>query len=177
MMVLRWIPLAALLILITGCFYLIVEDGRFTKWQWVSLIAGYAYLIVVVWLCFYPAGMPFIPVGQKPLMYYNHVPYNLHPLQYLTIDWFKNILLTIPMGMITYLLHDRFSIGAMMIVALLPGITIETIQMFADLLVNLQRVVDIDDIITNWLGMMIGYGLMWCLARVGFRQIIKSFEF
>lgn len=33
MMVLRWIPLAALLILITGCFYLIVEDGRFTKWQ------------------------------------------------------------------------------------------------------------------------------------------------
>ena len=110
-------------------------------------------------------------------MYFNHVPYNLHPLQYLTIDWFENILLTIPMGMLTYLLQDRFSLGSMIFVALIPGVTIETIQMFADLLVNLHRVVDIDDVITNWLGMMIGYGLMKFLAKIGFKRLITAFEF
>lgn len=177
MMVLRWIPLTALLILVTGCFYIAVEERRFTKWQWVSLGGAYLYLLTVIWLCFYPAGLPFIPVGEKPLMYFNHVPYNLHPLQYLTIDWFENILLTIPMGMLTYLLQDRFSLGSMIFVALIPGVTIEAIQMFADLLVNLHRVVDIDDVITNWLGMMIGYGLMKFLAKIGFKRLIAAFEF
>ena len=79
--------------------------------------------------------------------------------------------------MLTYLLQDRFSLGSMIFVALIPGVTIETIQMFADLLVNLHRVVDIDDVITNWLGMMIGYGLMKFLAKIGFKRLITAFEF
>ncbi|GAB7169545.1 hypothetical protein TUA1478L_15410 [Lactiplantibacillus plantarum] len=51
---------------------------------------------------------------------------------------------------------SRLALASFYLVGFLTGLTLELGQFILDWLVNLKRWVDIDDVITNWAGVIIG---------------------
>ena len=58
---------------------------------------------------------------------------------------------------------------------LVPGLVIESTQFASDWLVHTLRVVDIDDVITNWAGLVLGYAVVWGLAHTPLQALVKPF--
>ena len=154
-MTVDWVPFVALegLAMVFGW-----ETLRSRQWTWQqrgALAAGLFYLMVVIVLCFRPTG----PETDRSYISINQVPFNLIPLQNFHIDFFENILMTVPAGGFMAIFFRRFRSRTIVGLAVLPGLTIELCQLVSDFCCGLYQVVDIDDVITNWLGVLIGFAL------------------
>lgn len=153
MMPIEWLPLAAL----EGLTLLFGRQLIFRRYrsglQWLVVSSGIVYLMTVVFLCFRPSWI------DPSLIHvdYHQVPINLIPFQNFHVDFFENILMTIPAGIYLALFYRHLHWQEVITLAILPGLTIESCQFFADFACGLYRVVDIDDLITNWLGVLIGF--------------------
>jgi glycopeptide antibiotics resistance protein len=76
-----------------------------------------------------------------------------------------NALLFVPLGFLVPLVRRIPSVWEVLLLGLLASLAIEVAQFVADLTVGLRRVADIDALIANTAGALIGYGLFRLLTR------------
>jgi len=84
----------------------------------------------------------------------------IRPLQRASIDasfWF-NIMMTIPQGWLWHWRWPRWNWPIWLLAGVLTGLALEGGQALGNWLFGLGRWVDINDIITNALGVILGYG-------------------
>lgn len=102
-------------------------------------------------------------VNLSPLYFlsFNHRPFSM---TWLFVDFVLNILLTIPFGIgLGYFRKPRFT--KMCLWAVGTGLALEGIQLLLKMIINNYHVVDINDVILNSLGVMIGYLVYWLFFR------------
>ena len=68
--------------------------------------------------------------------------------------------MTVPAGIYWYLLSTRHDLKSVLLFGILLGISIETMQFLCDLFFHVERFVDIDDVITNTAGVLVGFYTM-----------------
>ncbi|MEW1719302.1 VanZ family protein [Streptomyces sp. NPDC093109] len=77
-----------------------------------------------------------------------------------------NIAMLVPLGFVLPLVSRRAtSLARVTLMAALTSLTIETSQLFEYIIFNQGRLVDINDLLSNTLGGMIGYGVLRALLR------------
>lgn len=128
-------------------------------WQWFTMLSALIYTLAIAYLCFTPTQYNW--GGQHKIFYHVlGVPCNIIPFQALSPDFFLNIVMTVPAGIYWYLLSDRHDCKFVLLFGILLGISIETTQFLCDLLFHVERFVDIDDVITNTAGVLVGFYTM-----------------
>lgn len=125
-------------------------------WQWFTMLSALIYTLAIAYLCFTPTQYNW---GGPHKIFYHvlGVPCNIIPFQALSPDFFLNIVMTVPAGIYWYLLSDRHDCKFVLLFGILLGISIETTQFLCDLLFHVERFVDIDDVITNTAGVLVGF--------------------
>ena len=128
-------------------------------WQWFTMLSALIYTLAIAYLCFTPTQYNW---GGPHKIFYHvlGVPCNIIPFQALSPDFFLNIVMTVPTGIYWYLLSDRHDCKFVLLFGILLGISIETTQFLCDLLFHVERFVDIDDVITNTAGVLVGFYTM-----------------
>lgn len=168
-----WIPFIGylmLIMLLTGYNW-----SRFHKaGQRLTIILMAVYLVFICRLCLTPITFNFMTASRN-LHYFHGVPYNLLPFQQLDMEWFLNIVMTVPFGILLYLMRPKLSNGAAILIGFCFSVFIEANQFVGDFLFHIGRVADVDDIITNTLGTALGFCLMWLLAQTFLRKVIQPF--
>ncbi len=91
----------------------------------------------------------------------------LIPLQRASIDlsFWANIVMTVPQGMLLQFNWSQTRWPRWLLAGLATGLTLETGQAIFNACVHLGRWVDINDVLTNCLGVIIGAACMWGLQR------------
>ncbi|WP_048000872.1 VanZ family protein [Lactiplantibacillus herbarum] len=133
-------------------------------------------LILFIWIitafCYTPTSYNF---GTQLVLHYiqwGPVKLNVIPFQQMDIEFWLNVLLTVPLGGLFIWNFPDLPWRRIIWLGLLTGLTLECGQFVLDLLVNLKRWVDIDDVITNWAGFIIGAVIYKILRRLpGFRWL------
>ena len=117
----------------------------------------------ICFLCFSPTlpiklppsnqAISFMMIGKAPVAYI--------PFQELDqLGFWLNIIMTCPLGIFTYILFSpKFKISHVITTGILIGFTIEFIQFITDNLAITHRWVDINDVLANTLGFVVGYYL------------------
>lgn len=85
---------------------------------------------------------------------------NLHQLDVLELGFAENIILTVPLGFLIKYYLPKVSIISMALAGFLIGSLIETTQFFLSHIFLINRMSDINDVIANALGIVIGVILM-----------------
>ncbi len=114
------------------------------------------YFIFAVYL----SGM-FAVVGLPDICYIRFDPnFNIRPFAYMFSDYLNsllNVLLFVPLGFFLPLLWKRFkALGWTLLFGFLVSLLIEVLQIFT------LRATDINDLMTNTAGTLLG----WCVSRV-----------
>lgn len=135
-------------------------------------------LLGFIWIltafCYTPTAYNFS--GDLILHYiqWGPVKLNLVPFQQLDIEFWLNVLLTVPLGALIGWNFPHWSWRRIILLGLVTGLSLELGQCLLDWLVNLGRWVETDDLITNWVGVLIGFGLYQGICRLpGFRWLQK----
>lgn len=173
MKLLHWFPFSvyftiALVLTITACSSYQQFGKRLT------IFAFFCYFIIILRLCLTPVTFSFLTASRN-LRYFHGVPYNLLPFQQLDLEWFLNIVMTIPLGFLIYLWRRKSSFIAILGLSLMFSLFIEGNQFVCDFLFHIGRVADIDDVITNTLGGIIGFYGLKLLDRGFIDKIIHPF--
>lgn len=78
-----------------------------------------------------------------------------------------NLLLLMPMGVFLPVLREKFrSVKAMALTGLLISFAIEVLQLLSVFIGNFGRVFDVDDMILNTFGAIIGYGVFCLISKL-----------
>lgn len=106
-------------------------------------------------------------VGQIQSFQWAGGTWVLWPLQPAGIDlsFWLNIVMTVPQGMVWQYNHSSHRWRQWLVVGLATGFTLEAGQALFNWWVSLGRWVDINDVITNCLGVVIGAALMLVARR------------
>ena len=139
-----------------------------------TIFAFLCYFVIILRLCLTPVTFSFITANCN-LRYFHGVPYNLLPFQQLDFEWFLNIIMTIPLGILLYLVNRKSSFITILILSFLFSFFIEGNQFVCDFLFHIGRVADIDDIITNTIGGIVGFYGLKLLDRGFIDKIIHPF--
>lgn len=123
---------------------------EFQPYQFVFYVLAQPYLIKL------PSSnqaISFMMIGKAPVAYI--------PFQELDqLGFWLNIIMTCPLGIFTYILFSpKFKISHVITTGILIGFTIEFIQFITDNLAITYRWVDINDVLANTLGFVVGYYL------------------
>lgn len=113
--------------------------------------------------------------ADKILFYFHGVPFNIIPLQGFSEEFFLNIVMTFPLGVYLYLANHQLSLTKVARDAFFFSLFIEVNQFVCDLIFHIGRVADIDDLICNTTGAIIGFGVMIILDQTIFHEFIKHF--
>jgi glycopeptide antibiotics resistance protein len=143
------------------------------------------YILLVVSLTIFPIPLPDAVSSRSPVTYIlSHV--NLIPFQFGQLfdlnpaiifqELFGNILLTLPFGFgLPFLAHLKTKNIPWLAVA--AGLAIETAQLIASIIVGgVYRSVDINDVLLNTVGALLGYALFRGFARI-YVAISKRIKF
>lgn len=71
-----------------------------------------------------------------------------------------NVLLFLPLGVLLPLLLRRPTIGRVLGTGALVSVGIELVQLLGDVTISTGRIADVDDLIGNVVGTLVGYGLL-----------------
>ncbi|MRS05258.1 VanZ family protein, partial [bacterium] len=106
-------------------------------------------------------------------LYFLSITHHPFSLKWLLIDFGLNAILTIPFGIgLGYFLRPKWY--KLVLWALLTGLTLEGIQLIVILLIGtLYHTVDINDVILNATGVLLGYGL-FLISNNMIRKFKKS---
>ncbi|MEJ6399854.1 VanZ family protein [Nicoliella lavandulae] len=153
----------------------------FKKWQTqlLQVLCG-LYLLCVAYICFTPRFPVSVQLGSYPDLHaltYGHASIVYLPLIELgTLGFWLNVVMTMPLGGFISLLNRRYlSFWQVLGIGLLTGLFIEMGQFFLDNWLNFQRTVDVNDVMSNLIGVVIGY----YIVRYGEGRIykwLKSFK-
>lgn len=148
--------------------------GRQTKGhQIVTLSLGFIYLACLGYLCFTPPlQVDLSGFGKMKPFYLGPVPMNPIPFRGIGLDFFLNILLTVPLGLLAPLMRP-FKFKKIVLLGVTTGFLIEACQFALDWTFNLNRWVDINDILMNALGVCLGWGLAATFSRWAWFQKFK----
>ncbi|MCH3923150.1 VanZ family protein [Limosilactobacillus sp.] len=170
-----WIPFTTYFLLTLVLFWYWPARQRCrTAGQRVTIVTFLIYLVAIYWLCLTPAQFSF-PSAPKILFYFHGVPFNAVPFQGLSPEFFLNIVMTFPLGVYLFLINPQRRFEGAIGWGLLFSLFIESNQFVCDWLFNLQRLADIDDLITNTLGAIIGFALMILLDQNGGHKFLHYF--
>ena len=104
-------------------------------------------------------------VNLTPLYFLSSIN---HPfsMTWLFVDFVLNILLTIPFGIgLGYFHKPRFLKTCLWAIG--TGLTLEGIQLLLKLILNNYHVIDINDVIMNAFGVVLGYCIFLLFSRAG----------
>ncbi len=170
-----WLPHVLLLFVLPT--WLIYGISRFLFYRKYKLrimieltILGYITYFIIL----------FYVVWMTPTLLLEYLPINLIPFktifQYFVevstgtlafstafINIAGNILLTVPIGFLIYIIYRRVSFNKLLLIALMFPLVIETGQLVLHLVDISTRTIDIDDLILNALGIVIGYYLLYLI--------------
>lgn len=170
-----WLPFIVYCCLIILFFFYRHTWRRFPRWgERITVTSFIVYVIAVMWLCLTPAHFS-IPSAHKLLFYFHGVPFNAIPFQGISPEFFLNIIMTFPLGVYLFLFNYRTPFERAILYGFLFSLFIESNQFVWDYFLNLQRLADIDDLITNTLGAVIGFSLMIILYQAGWQKFLRQF--
>lgn len=135
-------------------------------------------LLGFIWVlsafCYTPTAYNFS--GDVILHYIQWGPVKLNPVpfQQLDIEFWLNVLLTVPLGGLLGWNFPHWPWRRIILIGLLTGLTLEGGQLIFDWLVHIDRWVETDDVITNWTGVLLGFACYQGISRVpGFKWLQK----
>ncbi|MCI1892798.1 MAG: VanZ family protein [Schleiferilactobacillus perolens] len=165
----RWLPALILFMLwLTGLLIARPWQQSRSGGRALAVALLWMYLLVLIPVCFMPfathhgawSGMAPIMVGTAPT---NPIPFRGG----FTPDFWLNILMTVPFG---FLLQTLFPLRwwQVLLWGLALSLVIEGGQFIAGLTVQLNRWADVNDLITNTTGAVLGslFRLLWGRLRV-----------
>lgn len=150
---------------------------KFNPYQYVTLLTIGIYMISVIALTTFPIE---INLG----FYKNQSPWysRINPIPILTIDlptFVLNIIMLIPFGVYLWLLVNpqKISWELVLVRSLVFSLSIEVLQLLLYITLNSGRSVDINDLIANTLGGLVGFYVMRGLSKnMYFRDLIDGFK-
>lgn len=152
----KWIPFTCFIFIIAIASDRLSATHR-SFWQRVTIWSGAIYFAAVSWLTMAPTNLN-IPTASKHFFYFHQIAYNVIPFQATSWEFFLNIVMTIPAGVYLYLASEHHrTVPRVLIAGVCLGLFIESSQFIFDLIFDLQRTADIDDVITNACGVYIGF--------------------
>lgn len=146
----------AVVIYIVFLLILVITKNKRTLCEHLLYVKEFIFL-VYVWSVGFITGI-FVPGNWsfEPMLSFNYVPFTNESLEMILL----NVLMMIPMGILLPMVFTRMNgWKKMLLAAVLIPMIIEIIQMFF-----VGRCADIDDIITNFAGCMLGYGMYKVLS-------------
>lgn len=148
---------------------------RHAMGQLVTLISFGIYLIVVGYLTLTPTSYGFGIIPTMTPFWIGNVPTNPIPFRGIEMDFYLNIMMMIPMGVYLGLFRPSGS-WRILLSGLAIGVGIESCQFLLDTFLGLSRWVDINDIITNAAGVVIGYTAVMALIHSPFKRLVQFFS-
>jgi len=137
-----------------------------TKYRHLKRLA----LLLVIWIltaiCLTPTTYDFSSSVVLPYITLGPAKIIPNPIRQLDLGFWLNILLTVPLGFMLGWNWPTFSWQKIILLGLLTGLSLETGQFILDWLVHLNRWVDIDDVLTNWAGVILGFGSYQLIAHL-----------
>lgn len=130
-----------------------------------------AYLAAVVAVTFFPfqvvigkyaGGMSFGSLHLLPLLQINPTNFAL------------NVILFVPFGLLFPLVNARGTVGRTFVAGMLTSLAIEILQFLHALSLDGGRTTDIDDLIANTLGAMVGYALLRLLLHTPLAGVLRA---
>lgn len=160
-----WFPTSLpLFIILYALLYTTVLKGksRSTKWRY-SLLILYAFLLFDVT----QAPFAFNQESFHHIKEYHTFRYNVVPFHGAHLLQFKlNILLFIPLGIIVTSIRQHYRWFNTLLLGLAVSCGIEILQLVTSLLSLNVRSFDVDDLITNTFGALIGYIIYRVAQRI-----------
>lgn len=151
------------------------RGDRFTVLRLLSGVAASVYFAALMALTFLPLGLGPSDYEKPWWIWINVVPFQ--DIVDDPVGLTLNVALFVPLGLLApVLLRTSTWLRAALLGLLVSG-TIEIVQFIGDVTVGLGRVADIDDLITNVLGTVIGYLVLRLAIRVpAFRRVARLFS-
>ncbi|WP_334332841.1 VanZ family protein [Companilactobacillus sp. HBUAS59544] len=166
----RFIPLLIILT-VSSCFglYILSSVTEFEKrhFEFVSLV----YLTFLGMILFTPISFDGASVY---VMQAGLGRVNLHQLNVLELGFFENIVLTVPLGFLIKKYFNNLSIASTAFFGFFIGGAIETTQYILSHIFLINRTSDINDVIANALGIVIGAILMVVYNYLSHRSVVES---
>jgi len=132
------------------------------------------FLWVLTAFCFTPTNYSFSSSVVLPYITLGPTKIIPNPIRQLDLGFWLNVLLTTPLGFLVGWNWPNRPWREIILLGLLTGLSLETGQFVLDWLVHINRWVDIDDVLTNWAGVILGFGCYHLISRFpGFRWLQK----
>ena len=152
----------------------VLIDRKRTLGRLITIVT-FGILIIVGYLTLTPTSYGF---GSGPTMkpfWVGNAPTNPIPFRGIEMDFYLNILMTVPLGVYLKLLskstfHQIIGLG------LLVGVGIESTQFILDSFLQLSRWIDINDVMTNACGIIVGYLLVAVLQHSPLKRLVGYFS-
>lgn len=149
----------------------------YSKFQYITLITLGIYILSVI-------ALTLFPIDVNWGMYRNLTPWyaRINPIPIITIDlttFILNIIMLVPYGVYQWLLvkEDKICWEHVATKSFIFSIGIELSQILLYIIFNSARSVDINDVLANTLGGIIGYYMIKCVLRNEyFRKLIDQFK-
>jgi glycopeptide antibiotics resistance protein len=152
------------------------------SWTYIAVFAVFwMYIVLVIGLTLLPRPFEFTHINRQSASYIlsriNLVPTfldgSLHFRLRGRFDLVTNILMTMPIGFLLPMVF-RIRPRQFLWIAFLPGLIIETTQLIFSFLIGYDyRTVDITDVITNTVGMFLGYSIFLAFIWI-YRKLTQS---
>ncbi|MBP5844710.1 VanZ family protein [Lactiplantibacillus plantarum] len=152
---LAWLPFFLISLMFIVLLYACTRSAR-TNIQRFKQLSLIAFLWALTAFCYTPTSYNFGTQLVIQYIQWGPVKLNVIPFQQLDIEFWLNVLLTVPLGGLLAWNFPDLPWRRFIWLGFLTGLTLELGQFILDWLVNLKRWVDIDDVITNWAGVIIG---------------------
>ena len=155
------IPLAA--VLMTDSWFVLRRRGVLTGPRLVTAWAAILYLIGVLALTLLPLQVA-LGVHANQVPWYDKASF----IPLLTIDartFMLNILLMVPLGLLAPVVLRVHDLLQLMLVALCFSAVIEVVQFSTDVVLSSGRTADVNDLLANVLGAVLGYGIWLGMKR------------
>lgn len=171
-----WIPFILITFAMIWLLITLILRHHDTVWQKITLFSAWIYAFFICRICFAPEPFYFIPTHNIHYFWVHGMIVNLIPFQDLSIAFWLNIVMTIPAGIFYALILHPKRVSSILGLSLATGLVIETTQFIINWFVNLGRWVEVDDLITNAIGVLIGLGVVYLLNQTKLRNLIKKLE-
>lgn len=151
------------------------RGDRFTVFRLLSGVAASVYFAALIALTFLPLGLGSSDYEKPWWIWVNVVPFQ--DIVDDPVGLTLNVALFVPLGVLAPLLLRTSTWLRAALLGLLVSLSIEIVQFIGDVTVDLGRVADIDDLITNVLGTVIGYLVLRLALLVPvFRRTARLFS-
>lgn len=169
----QWLPyLAYVLAVLIGMG--VLTSRRRGAGELVTIVTLGIYLTVVGYLTLTPTSFAYGIIPTMEPVWVGVVPTNPIPFRGIELDFYMNIVMMVPMGV--YLaLFKKWSGWRILLIGILMGTAIESTQFVLDTVLHMSRWVDINDVMTNAAGVVIGYYAVALLKRTPFRRVVQFF--